>query len=340
MGTTFSCRAVTVRAQVRIGFLRKFRLFNLIARSLKAFNIQAIESLCYDKQYSTNYPAPMNPLQFFYSKTWLGKLIGALFGYMAFGAVGAVLGIIIGNLFDQGLAEHLSKPYSQYRNEKRASVKNIFFEATFTVMGHIAKADGRVTEEQIRMVKQLMSDLQLSATQQKLAQHYFREGKKPDYNLWQILTLLRDATRDNPELLKLFIDLQFQMVVIGGISLKKQQMLNAILTYMGFAPLHQQHRFYEDFAQHQANQRSQSQGQQSSHKTNQSPPAEHAYRVLGVTRSTNKQDVKRAYRQLISRNHPDKLIAKGLPESMIKLANEKTQQIRKAYEQICMEKGW
>ena len=42
----------------------------------------------------------------------------------------------------------------------------------------------------------------------------------------------------------------------------------------------------------------------------------------------------------MSRNHPDKLISKGLPEEMIKIANEKTQNIRKAYEQICTSKGW
>lgn len=282
----------------------------------------------------------MNPLQFFYSQTWLGKLIGAMLGYLIFGPTGALLGVILGNLFDQELAKQFSKPYWQYRDEKRSAVKNIFFEATFTVMGHIAKTDGRVTEEQIGMVKHLMNDLQLTLAQKKLAQHYFREGKKRDYNLWQILALLRDATRDNPELLKLFIDLQFQMAMLGELSFKKQQLLNAILAYMGFAPLNQQHRFYEDFAKHRSSQ--QSQWHQSSHTSHQAPRAdsEHAYRVLGVTRSTGKQDVKRAYRKLISRNHPDKLIAQGLPDSMIKIANEKTQQIRKAYEQICMEKGW
>ncbi len=50
--------------------------------------------------------------------------------------------------------------------------------------------------------------------------------------------------------------------------------------------------------------------------------------------------MKRAYRRLISRNHPDKLIAQGLPEEMIKIANDKTQKITKAYEQICTSKGW
>ncbi len=284
----------------------------------------------------------MNPRQFFSSHHWWGKLIGAFLGFLTFGPAGAVLGILIGNLFDQGLTEHFTRPHWQYSAEKRAHVQNIFFEAAFSVMGHIAKVDGRVTEAQISMVKRLMTEMRLSQSQRKQAQDYFRKGKEPDFDLRRVLTSLRETTRDNPELLKLFIDLQFQAALIGGLSLKKQQLLNTILGQMGFAPLHQQHRFYEDFARQKTYHRSTSNDSQSSHTNYQQPRSatDHAYGILGINRAASKQDVKRAYRQLISRNHPDKLIAKGLPEAMIKIANEKTQQIRQAYEQICAEKGW
>jgi DnaJ like chaperone protein len=56
--------------------------------------------------------------------------------------------------------------------------------------------------------------------------------------------------------------------------------------------------------------------------------------VLDVPKSAADSEVKKAYRRLMSQHHPDKLVSKGLPEEMIKLANEKTQQIRKAYERI------
>ena len=67
---------------------------------------------------------------------------------------------------------------------------------------------------------------------------------------------------------------------------------------------------------------------------------DHAYALIEVNPKSSKQEVKKAYRRLISRNHPDKLIAQGLPEEMIKIANEKTQKIMKAYELICKTKGW
>jgi len=278
----------------------------------------------------------MNPRQFFTSHRWWGKFIGISLGYLFFGPSGALFGLLIGNLFDRSLADYYGKPYWIYHNEKRGPIKKIFFQSVFSIMGHIAKADGRVTEDHIRMVKDLMNEMRLNKQQRLIAQNYFREGAKKNFDLWPSLTTLRSATKTNAELLKLFVDLQFKIALVGGLSVKKQHLLNTILIYLGFAPLQQQQRFYEEFTSRNTHQN------HSSNTGYQQPSndADHAYSILGITRSASKIDVKRAYRRLMSLNHPDKLIAKGAPESMIKIANEKTQKIRKAYEQICVEKGW
>lgn len=281
----------------------------------------------------------MNQHPFFTSHHWWGKLIGGMLGFLAFGPTGAFFGVLAGNLFDRGLAENLARPYSSFHAETRKSVQKAFFETTFLVMGHISKADGYITKKQISMASELMKDLRLNKQQLQLAQHYFSEGKKQHFDLWKSLSSLREATKDNPALLKLFIDLQYQAALVDGLSIKKQQLLNNILSYMGYAPLQQQYRFYEDFG---TQSRYQQQNYSSSNTQYQKPQSQTAnpYTLLGIPTTATKQEVKRAYQRLISRNHPDKLIAKGLPEAMIKIANEKTQQIRKAYEQICAEKGW
>jgi DnaJ like chaperone protein len=96
--------------------------------------------------------------------------------------------------------------------------------------------------------------------------------------------------------------------------------------------LQDQHSFYEDF--------SQSSSQKYSSASSTSSSLEQAYALLEIPTTANKTEVKKAYRRSISRNHPDKLIAKGVPEAMIRLANEKTHKLTQAYEMICKNKGW
>lgn len=61
---------------------------------------------------------------------------------------------------------------------------------------------------------------------------------------------------------------------------------------------------------------------------------EDAYKALGVGKEISNQDLKRAYRKLMSQYHPDKLMGQGLPEDMIKVATQKAQEIQVAYDLI------
>jgi len=289
----------------------------------------------------------MNLRQFFISHSWWGKLIGAFLGFLVAGPAGALIGILIGNFFDRGLNEHFSRPYWQYHTEKRKSVQSIFFEATFSILGYVAKADGRVSEQEIQMAETVMQEMRLNTSQKKAAKQFFNAGKKTDFSFKNILTLLKAATHDNLELLRLFIEIQYRAARVDGLTEKKLQAMNTILLYLGFSPLHQQYRFYEDFTSHSTSNQSKYQHSYSSSSSAGSSSyrspfntLDEAFAILGINPEANKQDVKRAYRRLISQNHPDKLIAQGLPEEKIRVANEKTQKIRKAYEQICANKGW
>ncbi|MDP1602333.1 MAG: co-chaperone DjlA [Legionella sp.] len=283
----------------------------------------------------------MNFRQFFTTNTWWGKLLGCFFGYLMAGSAGALLGILIGNFFDRGLANHFSRPYWSYHDEKREAVQKIFFEATFAIMGYIAKSDGRVSENEIQMARVMMDEMRLSRQHKTLAKHYFNEGKSPAYNIDRMLTLLKSSCYDNPDLLKVFMDIQYRSAQVDGLSAAKFQALDDIFKRLGFAPLHQQYRFYEDFGFRRGSS-SKQQSSGSSNNYSSVPPnaLAQSYALLEVAQTATKQEVKRAYRRSISRNHPDKLIAQGLPEEMIKAANDRTQKITKAYEQICESKGW
>lgn len=294
----------------------------------------------------------MNFREFFITNSWWGKLLGAVFGYLLAGSTGSIFGLLVGNFFDRGLASHFSNPNWFYFREKQGTVQKVFFQATFSIMGYLAKADGRVSQQELEMARILMDEMRLNQQQKIMAMHLFNEGKDPSFDLKSMVGELRKVCGNNQDLLKLFMDIQYRAAQTDGLTTPKIQALDIIFAYLGFAPFHKQYRFYEDFGFNQSSQQNQ-QRQDTDDSTSQSYSSyskysykptqsnlDHAYALIEVTPNTSKQDVKRAYRRLLSRNHPDKLIAQGLPQEMIKIANEKTQKIVKAYELICESKGW
>jgi len=288
------------------------------------------------------------------SNSWLAKIFGAFVGYVIAGPVGILLGLIVSNIFIRRFSQYKPNPHRFYFQEKNQNVQKIFFETSFAVMGYLAKADGRVTENELEVARELMRRMHLNSEQKLIAMRLFNEGKKSSFQLAQHLVQLRRACNNNPELLKLFIDIQYEAAKTDGLTRRKIQVLDLIFTQLGFIPFHKQYRFYEDFgtynseaepeaSAHQEYARASSDSYSSYNKYNYKPSSsniDHAYALLEVSPQASKQEVKKAYRRLLSKNHPDKLIAQGLPQEMIRLANEKTQKIVKAYELICTNKGW
>ena len=275
--------------------------------------------------------APKAALRQFFSKnTWLGKAVGLTLGYILAKSVGAFLGILIGNFFDHILAKYFSQAHWHFHNETNPTVQRIFLKATFSILGFIAKADGRVSRQDINTAKTLMQELKLNRSQKLAAQDYFKTGKSLGFKLQTELNAIQYALSNNDELKKSFVDIQYQAAQASGLSFKKQQILNIILNNMSFASLHQQARFYQDFNPHKQKSKIDTLHQQ----------LDQAYAILNIRPDATHAEVKHAYRRLMSRNHPDKLAAQGLPITAMKNANEKTQAISKAYQQICRAQGW
>lgn len=273
----------------------------------------------------------MNFRHIFINQTWWGKFLGALLGFLMAGPAGALFGIIIGNFFDRGLREHFDNPCWAYHAEKRPTVRAVFIKGTFSVIGHLTKADGRVSETEIAMANTLIDELRLHSRQIKIARQCFNEGKQSSFNLNETLKVMQKTLYNNPNLLKLFIDIAYRAAQCDGLSEKKVMLMNTILSYSGFAPIHEQARFNDDFYR---------ESRQHYHTPPRREPLSQAYALLHIPATATKQEVKRAYQRLISRHHPDKAIAKGHSAELVQQANEKTQRIRKAYEEICKSKGW
>ncbi len=286
---------------------------------------------------------------------YIGKIIGFFLGYQIFhGLFGGIFGAFLGHLADKKLYELGSVRSSIFG--KNLTRQTLFTLTTFAVLGHLAKAKGRVTEEDIQNARNLMAHLNLDAKTQQEAQKAFTLGKEADFPLRNVIREFREACARRQDLLRFFIQVQITAAIQDGeLDAQEQQVLFTIAEAMGMSRMqfeqmlgmimaaqqfsrggfHQQYSQQSDYSQG-----SYSQGGYSGYQQSHQPSIDAAYKVLGVTANDDQNTVKRAYRKLMNENHPDKLAAKGLPDEMMELAKEKTQQIQAAYDLICKQKGW
>ncbi|WP_296900259.1 co-chaperone DjlA, partial [Thiohalocapsa sp.] len=168
--------------------------------------------------------------------SWFGKAIGGLLGFAAGGPLGALLGATLGHGVDRGvqrLAEDYGLPFGDRRR-----IESAFFTATFSVMGHIAKADGRVSEREIALAETVMSRLQLSGERRNAAIALFRQGKAPDFDLAAVVSRFRRECMGRRLLIQLFLEVQLQAAYADGEpSAAKRQALEQIRFGLGVSPV-------------------------------------------------------------------------------------------------------
>jgi len=249
--------------------------------------------------------------------SWWGKLAGGSFGFMLGGPLGAIMGAALGHHFDKGLGNISGFDIGDQQRTQAA-----FFTATFSVMGYLAKADGHVSRDEVAMAEHIMSQMKLSQDQRKAAIALFNEGKQANFPLDDALQQFRKECFRRTNLLQMFMEILISTAMADGtLHNEEAKALGYIGQQLGFNPAYIDQLLNMVNAQHNIN-------------TSSKPSLSSAYTVLGISKNTSDADLKKAYRRLMSQHHPDKLVAKGLPEEMIKLANEKTHEIKSAYELI------
>jgi DnaJ like chaperone protein len=256
--------------------------------------------------------------------SWWGKLIGGTFGFMIGGPLGAVLGAALGHNFDQG-RERLPGEATPYQS-RHERIQTAFFTASFSVMGHVCKADGQVTRDEISVARQVMAHMELNPDQKQAAIALFNEGKKGNFPLDDVLIQLRKEIGHRLTLKRMFMEIQCLAAVADkAIHPGEKRLLLHICEVIGFNQYELESLL--------------SSVSVGLHRQDPAQTMGDAYKVLGIPRSASDQEVKKAYRRLMNQHHPDKLVAKGLPEEMIKLASDRTHEIKTAYEQIKQQRG-
>jgi DnaJ like chaperone protein len=262
--------------------------------------------------------------------SWWGKVVGGAFGFMLGGPIGALLGVAVGHHFDRGLGGTVRRARSAFEPGSRERVQTAFFTATFSVMGHLAKADGRVSEEEIDMARAVMAQMDLSSALRKAAIRLFSEGKRPDFPLDEVVDQFRRECHRRQTLMQMFLELQIQAALADGeVHPEEERLLKRIAERLGFSPVDVAALIEMVRAQRHYARQPRTAG----------PSVDDAYAILNVSRKASDAEVTKAYRRLMNQHHPDKLVAKGLPEEMMRIATEKTREIKAAYETIREQRG-
>ena len=262
-----------------------------------------------------------------------GTLIGGALGFTFGGPLGALLGAAIGSGVGGGAAAARERgpggrpppppPPGAAGPDPVEERRIAFFVATFGVMGHIAKADGRVSPEEAEFAHAVMEGLGLDARDRNLAARIFAEGKSPDFHLDAALGQLVRVVGRRRNLLRNFLEIQFKAAWADGfVHPAERAILEHIGAVLGFSAreLEQMERLAAaDFAPRRVSEEEQLAA---------------AYGVLGLDPSVGDEPLRAAYKRLMLQHHPDRLAAQGLPAEMKDEATRRTQEIQRAYQTI------
>jgi DnaJ like chaperone protein len=226
--------------------------------------------------------------------------VGALIG----GPIGAGIGIALGGtLFD-------SPEQPEEMSEEELGVA--YFVCFFASLAKIAKADGRVTPQEIQAVQKILQEMELDQDAKDFAIKVFREAKDNEVSATEYLSQFAKLIQYDEEIGTSFLS-QLCTVALadGDVSEKERFILKEAERILRLQP--------ETINMYLGNGMS----------------LEQAYALLSCDTNMNDSEIKLAYRKKCMDFHPDKLASKGLPPEFIRFANDQTINLNEAYEVIC-----
>lgn len=235
-----------------------------------------------------------------------GKLAGAAAGLAVGGPIGALLGGVAGHfVIDRDKA-----------GEGEGSENQVAFTVGVIALGaKMAKADGVVTKDEVNAFKDVFK---VPEGEMKNVARVFNLAKQDVAGYEAYAEQLATMFKKNRKLLEDILDGLFH--IAGADEMmhpKEEEYLNNVARKFGFTDT----EFQYIKARHVRSAR------------------RNPYDVLGVTPEIGNDALKAHYRKLVAENHPDKLVARGVPEEFVTMANEKIATINEAYDQIAKERG-
>ena len=245
---------------------------------------------------------------------WFSTLSGGSLGMLIGGPIGGIIGAAIG----YGLGNGADDAQSESGEEHTQAV---FFSTVFATMGYVAKVDGRVSEEEVNFATVVMGEIELDSEERAFAMNLFREGKAPDFPIEDVLQQFHLECNDDPDMLNFFIWILLNVAYADGlVDTRERSVVRDIAAKIGIGR--------EKLDEIEAEIRAESGGATSE------PSLKDAYDVLGVSPDDSDAKIKKTYHSRVKDFHPDRLDSKGLPEEMMRFAENRMKEFSLAYERI------
>lgn len=249
------------------------------------------------------------------------RILGVLIGFYILGVLGIFLGYLIGSIIDRFRA-YGSSGINPFNTNRRQSV---FLETVFILMGKLAKVDGRVSEVEVSHVEQFMLKLGMNSDHRLKAIALFKRGASQNFDISHTINeFLALCGSSNNLKQMLLVYLIIMGLSDGQLNSAEESLLKEISGRLG----------YSESAFLQLLDMILNQAHFANGQTMSVNALEDAYKALGVTQNSSDQEIKRAYRKLMSQYHPDKLMGQGIPEEMISIATEQAKEVQIAYDLI------
>jgi DnaJ like chaperone protein len=244
------------------------------------------------------------------------KWLGAGAGFTMGGPIGAIIGFVVGSFIDGVSVEDLKAEQREYQQNtgSRSQAQSGDFEISLLVLASIViKADGRIDQRELDFVRQYFVSL-YGKTRANNAFKLFKGIVKKDVSARQVCMQIREYMSHSSRLQLLHFLFGIAQAD-GHVAPIEEETIHKISYYLYISD--------RDFASIRAmfEQKSES-----------------AYEILEIERTASDSEIKQAYRKMVKKYHPDKLV--GLGEEHVKMGKQKFQKVQEAYEKIKNERGF
>ncbi len=243
-----------------------------------------------------------------------GKVIGGVAGFALGGPLGAIMGAVAGHAMDR---MHATTPTGPGAIPEDMESRQVAFTVAVIVLGaKLAKVDGHVTKDEVATFKRVFS---IPPNDAGDVGKLFNEAKQDSGGFEPYAQQVAAIFSQQRVMLEDLLGALFQIAMADGqYHPAERDYLVRVAMIFGFA----QHDF-----------------QRLEDMYVKGVDAEDPYEILDLSKDVSDAEIKKTYRDLVRQNHPDKLMAQGLPQEFIDLANEKLATINAAYDKICKQRG-